>query len=125
MKLLIDTQLLIWAANDELPDKAIPYFTDKNNILFFSSASIWEVTIKRDLNRSDFEVDPTMFYGGLMNNDYVELGITSFHALLVAHLPPIHKDPFDRIMIAQAKAEGMMFLSSDYMVSQYPHVIYV
>ena len=125
MRLLIDTHLLIKAANDELPEKAIPYFTDRNNTLYFSPASIWEVIIKRDLNRPDFEVDPTMFYGGLINNDYVELGITSYHTLLVAHLPSIHKDPFDRILIAQAKAEGMMLLSADYLVSQYPHVIYV
>jgi len=125
MRLLIDTQLLIWAANDTLPEKAIPYFMNNENILYFSSASIWEATIKRDLNRSDFQVDPTLLYGGLLNNDYLELGITSFHTLLVAHLPSIHKDPFDRIMLAQAKAEGMMFLSADYMVSQYPNVIYV
>jgi len=125
MKLLVDTQLLIWAANYELPDTAIPYFTDNENTLYFSSASIWEIVIKRNLNRRDFQIDPTMFYGGLLNNGYIELGITSQHAFLVAHLPSIHKDPFDRILIAQAKAEGMMFLSADYMVSQYPHVIYV
>jgi len=125
MKLLIDTQLLIWAANDTLPEKAIPYFSDKENTLYFSSVSIWEAVIKRDLNRPDFQVDPTLLYGGLLNNGYIELGITSYHTLLVAHLPPIHKDPFDRIMLAQAKAEGMMFLSADYMVSQYPNVIHV
>jgi len=125
MKLLVDTQLLIWAATDTLPDKAIPYFTDNQNTLFFSSASIWETTIKRDLNRPDFQLDPTLLYGGLLNNGYIELGITSYHALLVAHLPSIHKDPFDRILIAQAKAEGMMLLSADYEVSQYPNVIYV
>ena len=125
MKLLIDTQLLIKAANNKLPNKAIPYITNNQNTLFFSSVSIWEVTIKRGLNRSDFQIDPTLLYGGLLNNGYIELGLTSFHALLVAHLPSIHKDPFDRILIAQAKAEGMMLLSADYMVSQYPHVIYV
>jgi len=125
MKLLIDTQLLLWAASDTLPDKAIPYFTNKKNKLFFSSASIWEVIIKRGLNRQDFQVDPTMLYGGLLNNDYAELEITSHHALLVAHLPPIHIDPFDRIMIAQAKAEGMMLLSADEIVSNYSPVIYV
>jgi len=125
MKLLIDTQLLIWAANDTLPEKAIPYFMDNENILYFSSASIWEATIKRDLNRSDFDVDPALLYGGLLNNGYEELGVTSFHALLVAHLPSIHNDLFDRILLAQAKAEGMMFLSADYEVSQYPNVINV
>ena len=125
MKLLIDTQLLLWAASGTLPDKAIPYFSNKENQLFFSSASIWEVIIKRGLNRQDFQVDPTMLYGGLLNSDYTELGITSHHALLVAHLPQIHKDPFDRILIAQAKAEGMMMLSSDKIVSKYSPVIFV
>ncbi|MCL2444341.1 MAG: type II toxin-antitoxin system VapC family toxin [Treponema sp.] len=125
MKLLVDTQLLIRAATDTLSDKAVPYLTDNQNTLYFSSVSIWEVVIKRDLNRPDFQVDPTLLYGGLLNNGYIELGVTSFHSLLVAHLPTIHKDPFDRILIAQAKAEGMMFLSADYLVSQYPNVIYV
>jgi len=125
MKLLIDTHLLLWAASGSLPDEAIPYFTSKENKLFFSSASIWEIIIKRGLNRQDFQVDPVMLYGGLLNNDYSELGITSHHALLVAHLPQIHKDPFDRILIAQAKAEGMMLLSSDEIVSKYSPVIYV
>jgi len=125
MKLLVDTHLLIRAANNRLPDKAKPYFTDNQNTLYFSSVSIWEATIKRGLNRPDFQVEPTLLYGGLLNNGYIELGLTSFHALLVAHLPSVHKDPFDRILIAQAKAEGMMFLSADYLVSQYPNVIYV
>ena len=125
MKLLIDTQLLLWAAADTLPNGAISYFTNKENKLYFSSASIWEIIIKRGLNRQDFQVDPTMLYGGLLNNDYIELGITSHHALLVAHLPQIHKDPFDRILIAQANAEGMMLLSSDKIVSKYSPVIYV
>jgi len=125
MKLLIDTQLLLWAASDTLPDKAIPYFLCKENKLYFSPASIWEIIIKRGLNRHDFQIDPTMLYGGLLNNDYTELEITSHHALLVAHLPQIHKDPFDRILIAQAKAEGMALLSSDKVVSKYSPVIYV
>jgi len=123
MKLLVDTQLLIWAASDMLPEKAKPYFMDKNNTLYFSTASIWEIIIKRDLNRPDFQIDPVMLYGGLLNNEYTELEITSHHTLLVAHLPSIHKDPFDRIILAQAKAEGMMLLSSDNIVSQYPSVI--
>jgi len=125
MKLLVDTQLLIWAASNSLSDKAKPYFSDEENTLYFSSASIWEIVIKRNLNRPHFQIDPTMFYGGLLNNDYMELGITSHHTFLVAHLPSIHKDPFDRILLAQAKAEGMMLLSADYLVSQYPNVIYV
>ena len=125
MKLLIDTHLLLWAAADTLPWKAIPYFTDDGNELFFSSASIWEVMIKKGLNRPDFQVDPLALHWGLMDNGYTELTISSRHALLLDDLPAIHKDPFDRILIAQAMAEGMALLSSDETVSKYSSVIYI
>ena len=125
MKLLIDTHFLLWAAADRLPKKAIPYFSDKENILLFSSASIWEIIIKKGLNRSDFLVDPAALYWGLLENGYIETVITSRHVLLVADLPPLHKDPFDRILIAQARAEDAMLLSSDKVLSQYSPVIYI
>ena len=125
MKLLIDTQLLLWAAADTLPRAARIYFTDTSNVLFFSSASIWEIVIKKGLDRPDFQVDPSALYRGLLDNGYVELSITSHHVLLVADLPPLHKDPFDRILIAQAKAEGIALLSADKTVSRYSHTIYV
>ena len=125
MKLLIDTHLLLWAAADMLPEKALPYFDNEENQLFFSPASIWEVIIKNGLNRPDFQVNPVALYWGLLDNGYIELAINSRHALLVADLPPAHKDPFDRILIAQAKAEGALLLSSDKIVSQYSYVIYV
>ena len=125
MRFLVDTHLLLWAAADMLPKGAIPYFADKDNELLFSSASIWEVVIKKGLNRPDFRVDPAMLYRGLLDNGYMELTVTSNHVLLVADLPQIHKDPFDRILIAQASAEGAALLSSDKTVSQYSPVIYV
>jgi len=125
MRLLIDTHLLLWAANDTLPKEAVSYFTDNNNELFFSSASIWEIVIKRGLNRHDFLINPNDLFCGLVNNGYNELAVTSHHTLLVAHLPPYHKDPFDRILVAQAMAEGLTLLSSDEAVSQYSPVIFV
>ena len=125
MRLLIDTHLLLWAANDTLPQRAVSYFLNKENELFFSSASIWEIVIKSGLNRPDFLVNPGTVYSGLLNNGYIELSITSYHTLLVDHLPLIHKDPFDRILIAQAKAEGLSLLSADKAVSQYSSVIYI
>jgi len=124
MRLLIDTHLLLWAANDALPNKAIPYFSNENNELYFSSASIWEIVIKRGLDRPDFQVNPNDLYSGLVNNGYNELTVTSYHSLLAAHLPPYHKDSFDRILIAQAMAEGLTLLSSDEDVSQYSPVIF-
>ena len=125
MKLLIDTHLLLWAAADMLPRKAVPYFINEENDLFFSSASIWEVIIKKGLNRADFQIEPSALYRGLLNNGYTELGITSRHVLFIADLPLIHKDPFDRILVAQAKAEGVTLLTSDKTVSQYSPVIFV
>jgi PIN domain nuclease of toxin-antitoxin system len=125
MRYLIDTQLLLWAANDVLPKSAVPYFTNEDNELFFSPASIWEVVIKKGLNRPDFQVNPNALYCGLMNNGYNELLITSHHVLLISHLPNLHKDPFDRILIAQAIAEGLTLLSSDEIVSQYSPVVYI
>ena len=125
MRFLLDTHLLLWAANDMLPPEAVPYFADEDNELLFSSASIWEIIIKRGLNRPDFQIDPTALYRGLLDNGYMELTVTSQHALLVADLSPIHKDPFDRILIAQARVEGVTLLSADKIVSQYSPVIYI
>ena len=125
MKLLIDTHLLLWAAADMLPHRAIPFFTNEENELLFSSASIWEVMIKKGLNRPDFQVDPFAFYWGLVNNGYTELEITSHHVLMIAHLPLIHKDPFDRILLAQAGTEGATLLTSDKTVSRYSSAKYI
>jgi len=125
VRLLIDTHLLLWAAADTLPKEAVPYFTNEKNELFFSSASIWEIIIKKGLNRPDFRVDPRALYQGLLDNGYAELKISSHHVLLVADLPLVHKDPFDRILAAQAKAEGMTLLTSDKMVSHYSPTIYI
>lgn len=125
MKLLIDTHLLIWAAADMLPSEAVPYFTNEDNELLFSSASIWEVIIKKGLNRPDFQIDPSALYWGLIDNGYTEIDIASRHALLIASLPPIHKDPFDRILVAQAKAEDAALLTSDKTLSKYSPVIFI
>jgi len=124
VKLLVDTHLILWAAADILPNKAVPYFAEENELIF-SSASIWEIIIKKGLNRPDFHVDPMVLYWGLLDNGYTELEITSHHALLVAELPKYHKDPFDRILLAQARAEGAVLLTSDKTVSQYSPTIYI
>ncbi len=86
----------------------------------FSIASIWEVVIKNALGRSDFCVDPQQLRNGLIQNDYSELGIRAEHALAVGSLPPIHKDPFDRILIAQAQVESVTLLTTDNKVAGYP-----
>ena len=122
MKLLLDTHLLLWAASapDRLSTAALALIQDPDNSLMFSAASLWEVTIKQGLGRSDFQVDPRLLRRGLIDNAYIELSITSDHALAVASLPPLHKDPFDRLLAAQSQIEGVLLITADPILGQYP-----
>ena len=122
MKLLLDTHLLLWAASapDRLSPAALTLIEDPDNSLMFSAASLWEITIKQGLGRSDFQVDPRLLRRGLIDNGYIELGITSDHALAVASLPPLHKDPFDRLLAAQSQIEGVLLVTADPILGQYP-----
>ena len=86
----------------------------------FSAASVWEIAIKRSLGRADFAVDPRLLRRGPLDNGYTELPITSEHALAVDALPPIHRDPFDRILAAQATVAGMVLVTADPVVLRYP-----
>jgi PIN domain nuclease of toxin-antitoxin system len=121
MKLLLDTHLLLWAALEphRLSAAARKLLEDPYNELIFSAASIWEVAIKSGLSRVGFEVDPRVFRRGLLDNGYEELAITSFHTVAVGGLPPIHRDPFDRLLIAQSMSEGIILLTSDPEVAKY------
>ena len=126
MKLLIDTHVLLWIAGGTLPESAEKYILDESNTLLFSSASIWEVVIKRALNRPDFSADPRLLLDGLLENGYEQLFITARHALLLDTLPMIHKDPFDRILLAQSIDEGIPLLTFDGLLTKYPaHVIFI
>lgn len=122
MKFLLDTHLLLWAAGEpgRLSKAARKLLSDPANDLLFSAASLWEIAIKRTLGRQDFRVEPRLLRRGLMDNGYTELPITSEHALATEMLPPLHKDPFDRILIAQAIAEGITLLTVDSLVASYP-----
>lgn len=122
MKLLLDTHLLLWAAGepDKLPPAALAEIENADNDLTFSAASLWEIAVKRGLGRADFTVDARLLRRGLIDNGYYELPITSEHAIAVEGLPPIHKDPFDRILIAQSIVEGITLLTVDDLVAQYP-----
>ncbi|MDR2861133.1 MAG: type II toxin-antitoxin system VapC family toxin [Syntrophobacterales bacterium] len=120
MRLLLDTHILLWAAGDKLPPKAERYISDKANTLLFSPASIWEVVVKSGLGRPDFKVDPVLLYSGLLEAGYEEIPIIGRHTLFTASLPTLHKDPFDRILLAQAIYEGIPFLTADSAVARYP-----
>lgn len=127
MKALLDTHLLLWAAiasedmpsANALPAEARALMEDETNELFFSPASVWEVAIKNALGRSDFRVDPHLFRRALLDNGYIELAITSLHTATIANLPDHHKDPFDRLLIAQATVEGILLLTNDETVASY------
>jgi len=122
MKLLLDTHLLLWAAGEpqRLSKQARRLIDNPDNELLFSAASLWEVAIKRGLGREDFKVDARLLRRGLLDNGYSELPIISDHVVATESLPLIHKDPFDRILIAQATVEGVTLLTIDSLVSQYP-----
>ena len=122
MKLLLDTQLLLWAAGNSkrLTATARKLLNDPGNSLFFSAASLWEITIKNSLGRRDFRVEPRVLRRGLLDNGYTELPITSQHAVSVEGLPDIHRDPFDRLLLAQALSEGITLVTSDALLATYP-----
>lgn len=122
MKLLLDTHVLLWAAGqpDRLPAKARRLLGDPRNELVFSAASLWEIAINKGLGRDDFQVDARLLRRGLLDNGYGELAATSAHAVAIDGLPPIHKDPFDRLLIAQSMVEGITLLTTDPLVAQYP-----
>ncbi len=121
MKLLLDTHLLLWAAGepDRLSAEARALIENAENEPLFSAASLWEVAIKRGLGRSDFQLDVRLLRRGLLDNGYGELPILSEHVVALESLPPLHKDPFDRILVAQAIVEGITLLTVDSLVAQY------
>lgn len=122
MKLLLDTHLVIWAAKglEHLPAGARALMEVPENELYFSVASLWEIAIKRGLNRPGFRLDARVLRRRMLDNGYHELTILSEHAVAIDTLPPIHKDPFDRLLIAQAMVEGIMLLTDDATVAKYP-----
>lgn len=122
MKLLLDTHLLLWAAGEpsRLSRKARTLLGDPENELLFSAASLWEVSIKRALGRKDFTVDPRLLRRGLLDNGYGELPIMSDHVVALDTLPAVHKDPFDRVLVAQAMVEGVTLLTTDSLLTRYP-----
>ena len=102
MKLLLDTQILLWAAAQpqKLSKTALALINPPENQLLFSAASLWEIAIKTGLGRVDFSVDPGLIRRGLLDNGYFELPVSSTHAIALTRLPPLHKDPFDRMLVA-------------------------
>ena len=103
-----------------MPPEAARLVDDTDNELVFSVASLWEIAIKSALGRAEFQVDASTLRRSALDNAYRELPITGDHAVRVATLPPHHKDPFDRLLVAQAQVEGVVLLTADKMVARYP-----
>ncbi len=122
MKFILDTHVLLWAAGmpERLSRQAKALLSAPENELFFSAASLWEIAIKRGMGRDDFQVDARVLRRGLIDNGYTELVITSEHTVATENLPSLHKDPFDRLLVAQAAVEGITLLTADKQVAAYP-----
>jgi PIN domain nuclease of toxin-antitoxin system len=122
MRFLLDTHFVVWIPiNDRrISRQARAIVSDPANQFFFSVSSIWEIAIKKGLGRPDFPNDPREMRKQLIDNGYAELSIESRHVVLVDSMAPIHKDPFDRILIAQALVEGITLLTADPVIAKYP-----
>lgn len=124
MRVLADTHLLVWSAisPERLSAAAQASLEDPQNEVIFSTVSIWETAIKHARGRPDFILEPSTLRLGLLDVGYRELLITSEHAIAVTHLPPLHGDPFDRLLVAQARVEGLVLLTADTTLARYPGV---
>ena len=122
MKFLLDTHYVLWIPIEDpkISLKARAILESPANELLFSVSSIWEIAIKKSQQRRDFHSDPREIRRLMIENGYEELPIQSHHAVAVDSLPPIHKDPFDRILIAQAMVEGITLLTADPVIAQSP-----
>jgi PIN domain nuclease of toxin-antitoxin system len=126
-RFLVDTQLLLWNVygSRRLPASVARLFRDGRHRFFYSAASLWEIAIKASRGREDFVADVAAIRETLEDNGFDELPITGQHAVAVAGLPPIHADPFDRMLVAQALAEPMAFITTDERLATYPGTIEV
>lgn len=125
MKYLLDTHILLWATtnSDKLSQRARDIIANPDNDIYFSTVSIWEIAIKMGLGKLQLPISTAAFRRVLLDNQYLELNINSKHAILTETLPPIHKDPFDRMLIAQAQSEGFTLISADNYVIAYGNMV--
>jgi PIN domain nuclease of toxin-antitoxin system len=122
MKYLLDTHAFLWFVSDDnkLSPKAKSIIKDHHNEIYFSAASAWEISIKIRLGRLTIEENLEPFIvAQLAKNNFQTLSITIFHSIYTSKLPEIHKDPFDRMIIAQSKAENMSLISKDKNIKKY------
>ena len=125
MKLLLDTQMLIWLLfwPETLPHNAREIISEEKNDLCFSPVSLWEVSIKSSQNKPDFQLNARVMQEYLLDKGCLEVSITSSHTITAGELPMFHKDPFDRLLIAQAVVENLFLLTSDKKITEYPALV--
>ncbi len=125
MRLLLDTHVLIWALvePERLAAKVRAELEDPANEVLFSAASVWEMAIKSALGRADFRVSPETLVRGAQATGFVELTVRSAAALKVASLPPHHRDPFDRLLVAQAMTEPALLYTADVQLLAYSDLV--
>lgn len=124
MKVLIDSHIFVWYGYGQLnkmPKKYVDILKDKNNDIYFSLVSAWELTIKSLLGKPNFDVDVDKNRMGLLQVGFHELPILYPHIQSLKDVPSVHKDPFDRLLIAQAKSENFYFLTVDEKILEYPY----
>jgi PIN domain nuclease of toxin-antitoxin system len=122
MKYLLDTHVFLWWVTDnkKLPGNARALISDKSNELFLSSASLWEIMIKSKIGKIDLPDNPKNFLKRQVKLNCINiLNITMEHSLATYDLPEIHKDPFDRMLIAQVRVEKLTIVTSDSFIKQY------
>ena len=122
MRLLLDTNLLVWAMGspERLSAALAAMLQDPANTPVFSVASLWELVIKQGLGKPDFRVEPALLRRALLDGGWQELPVQAHHALAVAALPLLHRDPFDRLLLAQASADGLLLITADKQLAAYP-----
>ena len=122
MRLLLDTHLLVWAMGspERLSAALAAMLQDPANTPFFSVASLWELVIKQGLGKPDFRVEPALLRRALLDGGWQELPVQAHHALAVAALPLLHRDPFDRLLLAQASSDGLLLITADQQLAAYP-----
>jgi len=121
VRVLLDTQLLLWgvAKSRRLPRQARRILESRSNEIYVSAASLWEIAIKLALGRRGFDVDLERLRAVLPEMDFMELPVTAAHAASVVSLPTIHKDPFDRMLVAQSISETLRLVTTDAALARY------
>ncbi len=125
MRILLDTHLLLWShMNDRRLSQTVRELLEsRENDVYFSAASIWEIAIKAQLKRLESTVDPQQIVRAALDSDFEELPVTASSAVLVSALPMHHRDPFDRLLVAQAMSVPLTLMTADPQLLQYSELV--